>query len=354
RMDPVLLKDKFRGTMLGVLVGDCLGSPYEGLKTVSAQKKSDLQRRLNQLWDTKFREPVMEYTDDSAMTRSLAESLIEKQELDIVDVAKRFAKSYHERPDRGYGAGTVTVLKGWKKCVEETNVKVPAKNLFDGLGSYGNGGAMRIAPIVLFSYNNYDKLLHYVKEVTEITHAHKLGIDGAILQAIAIQQSLCLNPSEKLNVSNFVDDLINKMDKIEGDTSELYKERLNIVKNLLSEDGDDPDTIVSPNEQRVAEELGIGVRALESVPTAIFCFLRAQRRIKKIRTDNPLRRVIQYAISLGGDTDTIASMACAIAGAFYGCEKFSLLLLSHCEEWERFQEMADKLLDIATSNEINK
>ncbi|KAG5336629.1 ARHL2 glycohydrolase, partial [Acromyrmex charruanus] len=279
-MDPVLLKNKFRGTMLGVLVGDCLGSPYEGLKTISIQKKRNLQRRLNQLWDTKFREPVMEYTDDSAMTRALAESLIEKQELDIVDVAKRFAKSYHERPDRGYGAGTVT--------------------------------------------------------------------------AIAIQQSLHLNPSEELNVSNFVDDLINKMDKIEGDTSELYKERLNIVKNLLSEDGGDLNTIVSPNEQRVAEELGVNVRALESVPTAIFCFLKAQRRIKKIRTDNPLRRVIQYAISLGGDTDTIASMAGAIAGAFYGYEKFSLLLLSHCEEWERFQEMADKLLDIATSNEINK
>ncbi|EGI59450.1 Poly(ADP-ribose) glycohydrolase ARH3 [Acromyrmex echinatior] len=322
-MDSVLLKNKFRGTMLGVLVGDCLGSPYEGLKTISIQKKRVLQRRLNQLWDTKFREPVMEYTDDSAMTRALAESLIEKQELDIVDVAKRFAKSYHERPDRGYGAGTVT-------------------------------GAMRIAPVVLFSYNNYDKLLHHVKEVTEITHTHKLGINGAILQAIAIQQSLHLNPSEELNVSNFVDDLINKMDKIEGDTSELYKERLNIVKNLLSEDGGDLDTIVSPNEQRVAEELGVNVRALESVPTAIFCFLKAQRRIKKIRTDNPLRRVIQYAISLGGDTDTIASMAGAIAGAFYGYEKFSLLLLSHCEEWERFQEMADKLLDIATSNEINK
>ena len=43
---------------------------------------------------------------------------------------------------------------------------------------------MRIAPIALFSYNNYDKLLHYVKEVTEITHAHKLGINGAILQVI--------------------------------------------------------------------------------------------------------------------------------------------------------------------------
>jgi len=71
--------------------------------------------------------------------------------------------------------------------VDETNVKIPAKNLFDGLGSYGNGGAMRIAPVVLFSYNNYDKLLHCVKEVTEITHAHKLGIDGAILQVITNQ-----------------------------------------------------------------------------------------------------------------------------------------------------------------------
>jgi len=62
-----------------------------------------LYRELN------YVEPVMEYTDDSAMTCALAESLIKKQELDIVDVAKQFAKSYHERPDRGYGAGTVIV-----------------------------------------------------------------------------------------------------------------------------------------------------------------------------------------------------------------------------------------------------
>jgi len=43
---------------------------------------------------------------------------------------------------------------------------------------------MKIAPVSLFLYNNYDNLLHYVKEVTQITHAHELGINGAILQVI--------------------------------------------------------------------------------------------------------------------------------------------------------------------------
>jgi len=46
-------------------------------------------------------------------------------------------------------------------------------------------------------------------------------------QAIAIQQSLCLHPSEELNVSNFIDDLVNKMDKIEVD------ERYLLNKNYI-------------------------------------------------------------------------------------------------------------------------
>ncbi|XP_029661700.1 ADP-ribose glycohydrolase ARH3-like [Formica exsecta] len=299
KMDLELLKSKFRGTMLGVLVGDILGSPYEGKKVISARKKIFLQQRLDTLEGTKFRV--------------------------INDVLKKLRK-----------------LKN-KKIEPGIDVKGPAKTIFDGRGSYGNGGAMRIAPVSLFSYNNYDNLLHYVREVTQITHANELGINGAILQAIAIQQSLCLYPSEELNVSNFIDNLINKMDKIEVGESQPYKERLKIVKNLLSENGGEP------NEQRIVKELGANVRALESVPTAIFCFLKAQKRIKRIRTNNPVRRAIQYAITLGGDTDTIASMTGAITGALYGYEKFSRLLLSHCEQADRFEELADELLDLATS-----
>lgn len=43
------------------------------------------------------------------MTKSLAESLIEKKDLDLVDLAKKFVKSYYQEPQRGYGSGVVTV-----------------------------------------------------------------------------------------------------------------------------------------------------------------------------------------------------------------------------------------------------
>lgn len=51
----------------------------------------------------------MQFTDDSAMTKSLAQSLIEKQNLDLVDVAKKFVRSYYQERNRGYGQSVVTV-----------------------------------------------------------------------------------------------------------------------------------------------------------------------------------------------------------------------------------------------------
>lgn len=69
-----------------------------------------------------------------------------------------------------------------------------------------------------------------------------------------------------------------------------YKERLCIIKEMISMDD-------GPHDEKVVHELGIGFSGLYSVPTAIFCFLRAQKPIVGISTDNPFRRAIQYAVS---------------------------------------------------------
>jgi len=66
--------------------------------------------------------------------------------------------------------------------------------------------------------------------------------------------------------------------------------------------------------------VGTGIEAAEAVPAAIFSFLccLADKQPSELSAFNKVQQTIFYAISLGGDTDTIATMAGAISGAFYG------------------------------------
>lgn len=65
--------------------------------------------------------------------------------------------------------------------------------------------------------------------------------------------------------------------------------------------------------------------------------------IKATSGTHPFRTTLEYAINLGGDTDTIASMACAISGAYHGDEVISKNILRHCEDSENVSKLADQL-----------
>jgi poly(ADP-ribose) glycohydrolase ARH3 len=56
-----------------------------------------------------------------------------------------------------------------------------------------------------------------------------------------------------------------------------------------------------------------------------------------------MRRTLQYAISLGGDTDTIASMAGALAGAYLGGDAINESVLQHCEASNEMSELGLQL-----------
>lgn len=62
-----------------------------------------------------------------------------------------------------------------------------------------------------------------------------------------------------------------------------------------------------------------------------------------------MRRTLQYAISLGGDTDTIASMAGALAGAYLGSDAINKEVLKHCEASKEMSHLGDKLFKSSTS-----
>lgn len=341
-LDKAIIHSKFRGCLLGSLIGDCLGSPYEG-DVVSDGDKIIIQRYFDTLSGPKFIGPFRTYTDDTAMTKSVAKFLIENSGKDVTILAKLFVNEYFKEPKRGYGQNVVEVFHKLRNS-NYVDIHKPASEQFWGGGSYGNGGAMRIAPVALYYYDDLEKMIDVATNCTKITHTNMLGINGALLQCMAIYQSFQLEPKEEIDTIKFCSEILTKIKLIEknnsqqeNDYSTAYQDKLQIILELLEQQ--------DVSSDKVIEILGNGISAYESVPTAIYCFLRAQKEIPQIDTNDIFRRTIQYAITLGGDTDTIASMAGAIAGAYVGHEGVNKNLAEQCEFSKEMIELSDNLFE---------
>ena len=86
------------------------------------------------------------------MTKSVASSLLECNGFNGKNMATKFKDSFMTEPFRGYGGGVVSIFSNWnEREITDENVNIPSKEQFGGSGSYGNGAAMRVSPVALFS-----------------------------------------------------------------------------------------------------------------------------------------------------------------------------------------------------------
>ena len=99
--------------------------------------------------------------------------------------------------------------------------------LFGGRGSFGNGAAMRIAPLGLLYYNS-QKIYELACASAEVTHAHPIGKDGAAVQALAVAQAVQLDSTKEFRPEQFLRRLIDC-----ARTGEI-REKLELLKELAS------------------------------------------------------------------------------------------------------------------------
>ncbi len=299
-----LLKSKFLGALIGTGVGDALGAPFEGWYEVSPEEIEVAAEK----------QQVLTYTDDTHMMIGVAESLIRANSFDGNDMAQTFAQNYELEPFRGYGPGPPRIFRliragtAWDEA---------AQRLYSG-GSYGNGSAMRVAPIVVFYHDDLIKLKEVAYRSSQITHAHSLGKEGAALQACAIALATNLEPSLVIDRDDFIAKLSDFV------SEEVYRQKLGRIRSLL----------IMPDKSQVVVELGNGIEAFNSVPTAVYSFLVHP---------NSFAAAVLYAISLGGDTDTIGAMTGAICGAYLGIESIPASWRSKLENRPYLEELADRL-----------
>lgn len=122
------------------------------------------------------------YTDDTEMALAIVQVLEEHGRIDQNALARVFAARYRENPYRGYGETAQQILEAFRA---ELPWHWVSPNVFDGTGSKGNGGAMRVGPLGAYFAGDLDKVVSEARASAEVTHFHPEGQAGAIAIAVA-------------------------------------------------------------------------------------------------------------------------------------------------------------------------
>jgi poly(ADP-ribose) glycohydrolase ARH3 len=249
------------------------------------------------------------------MAIGLAEAIIESGDIIPQNLGDQFRKNFEQEPWRGYASGPPTVFSLVRR--EGISYKQAAQSLFNRQGSLGNGGAMRIAPVGLFYYDDKDL---YEKAVlsAEVTHAHPVGIDGAAVQAKAVAEAVKLDSEKKFSPEHFIHELI------EFSKTDVIRSKMKHIRELIRKN-------VLPGE--AAASLGRSVAVHESMPFAIFSFLRYPDNFKE---------ALYCSILNGGDRDTLGAMTGSLSGAYLGITDIP-------SEWRVGLENSDFIESLAMS-----
>ena len=298
--DPAYLeknRSKFVGCLVGTAVGDSLGARREG--SSEFVEIADLSPR---------------YTENTAMTIAVAESLADCKDFHYWHMAELFLKKYEQEPWRRYGHTITRVFRLMRNG--KLGFGMIDRDIYAD-GSYGNGAAMRVAPVGLMYHNDPRTLRDIAYHSAGITHSHELGLEGAALQACAVALAALAEPGE-MSISDFLGTL--RMFAKPGPYQEKLKTIIGFIENGAS-------------REDVVARLGTGTSCLDSVPTAIYAFL----------SHRDFKSAVIYAVSLGGDADTIGAMTGAIAGACYGIEGIPSQWRETVEHHEQIEALARRL-----------
>jgi ADP-ribosylglycohydrolase len=167
-MDITQALTKARLSLEGLSMGDAFGELFFSLSPYTTSPS----QLPNRLW---------RWTDDTHMALSIVEILKTYGTIEQDALAKAFARRYQQEPFRGYAGGAARLLR---QIATGADWRILSPTLF-GSGSYGNGAAMRAAPIGGFFYNDPKRAAQEAQRSAVITHAHPEGQAGAIAIAVA-------------------------------------------------------------------------------------------------------------------------------------------------------------------------
>jgi ADP-ribosylglycohydrolase len=260
----------------GLSVGDSFGQCF-------FQKQTDTEEGSRTLPQAPWY-----FTDDTEMSMSIVCVLAKFERIDQDALAASFAHRYSY--DRAYGPSMHRVLA---RIRDGEDWRVVAPDSFAGQGSFGNGAAMRSAPIGAFFMNDLERVVEQAMLSAEPTHSHTEAIAGAVAVALAAAQASRIRVSaQRPSHTAFLQDIVDRLPVSE------VRSRL---QRAMS--------ITAIESRRFAASIlgnGVDMSAQDTVPYALWC---ASQRL------DDFAEAMWLSIAAGGDRDTL----CAIVGGIVAC-----------------------------------
>lgn len=280
-------KNKFRGGIFGLLVGDALGVPYEFYKSKEIPNLDKIEYEPPEGFEKSYNVPSGTWSDDGAQALCLLESLITKKIFDIYDFAERLRKWIDEglwAVDNivfDIGSQTRSALLSYERG------ESPLKSGFINPNGKGNGALMRVLPLALWHKGTDKELVKDAHTQCLVTHAHICNQVCCAFYCLIARELLCNNGFQT-----------------------AYKNALTKIKTIYS------------NMPEYKQELELNIRSNDTIEGkgtgyVVDCLKSA---FMVINQSNSYEEVVKKAISLGNDTDTTAAVAGGLAGIIYGYE----------------------------------
>ena len=249
--------------MLGAIIGDIAGSTYEVDEVISLKKGEINYSNRMKILDKKT--PLFDedssYTDDTVLTAAIASAIMTDN--DYYRTLKEFGNREVDLGLDKYGRSRFG--KGFCQWLKSDTIG----------NSHGNGCAMRVSPIANY-YNNIDTILKETRLSTCTSHNHMDSLNATMAVSMCIY--MAKNKKTKDQIKSVIEDAIG----------------YNLDFNL----------------EELQKNYKFTSKAKDSVPQAIYCFLVSEN----------FEDAIRKAISIGGDSDTIAAITGSIAEAYYGID----------------------------------
>lgn len=327
-----VLRDRVRGALVGLAVGDAMGMPFEFL---------DRHRIVNRITDFQsggpFNLPAGTWTDDTAMALCMADSLNELGRFDEKDIMDRFVSWYKNGTNSPTGfcfdiGNTVREsLDDYLRTGVVNQTAIPSTSFVS------NGAIMRLAPIAMFALAD-NNLADYLSASTLITHKTKLHREVSWVFGLMLSTAMRGNeagldmPADKEAIitplpNNNPDDLAKRMLLYDAEipeqlTNAMPHHRLGYIINkeyLLHSES----TI--PSDGSATGTLG----------AALWAFY----------TTNTFKDGLLQAVNLGGDSDTVGAVYGQLAGAYYGYNSIPVEWRDNLYNEGHLRQVADKLFD---------